>query len=207
MKKALAAAAGTVIVLALLGPALTADFFHSRWSDGAGPDVGAVAPDSMADVTVLGAGIAETDAAAPIAVADAGDATPEEAARFADLLRIDDRPGVSIAPTLSRRVLASHTVTKIGYGRAEQVEIVTTPSGVYSTDGLDSTHVLYPGISLDRNAPERIMGLFALIGGNWIDIVPVRAGSFTHYGAGYGVSYRTNSARTCIAGEGYRGCF
>lgn len=49
-------------------------------------------------------------------------------------------PGVSLEPE------SSATVRKIGYGRTSFVTVSTTSSGTYSTDGLASPYVRYPGI-------------------------------------------------------------
>ncbi len=51
---------------------------------------------------------------------------------------------VSLEPT------ASHTVKKIGYGQVTRVGVATTATGTYSTDGLTSPHVSYPGIEVER---------------------------------------------------------
>lgn len=48
--------------------------------------------------------------------------------------------------SVSADVQRTQVVTKIGHGRKSQVTIVTTPSGTYSTDGMLSPHVRYPGI-------------------------------------------------------------
>ena len=47
---------------------------------------------------------------------------------------------------VSTEVQRTRVVTKIGHGLKSQVTIVTTPSGTYSTDGLLSPNVRYPGI-------------------------------------------------------------
>jgi hypothetical protein len=41
-------------------------------------------------------------------------------------------------------------VTKIGYGKKSKVSIVTTATGTYSTDGIRSPNVRYPGIEVGR---------------------------------------------------------
>ena len=40
------------------------------------------------------------------------------------------------------------TVKKIGFGHKDTVTIVTTPSGVYSSDAITSPYVKYPGIEV-----------------------------------------------------------
>ena len=53
---------------------------------------------------------------------------------------------ITFDDSISTEVKRTQVVKKIGYGRTSTVTIVTTPSGTYSTDGLLSPHVLYPGI-------------------------------------------------------------
>jgi hypothetical protein len=53
---------------------------------------------------------------------------------------------ITFDDSISTDVKRTQVVKKIGYGRTSTVTIVTTPSGTYSTDGLLSPHVLYPGI-------------------------------------------------------------
>jgi hypothetical protein len=51
--------------------------------------------------------------------------------------------------TVSTEIKSSRVIKKIGHGRTSMVEIVTTPTGTYSTDGLQSPHVRYPGIEVE----------------------------------------------------------
>ena len=49
-------------------------------------------------------------------------------------------------PWVSTDVVSQRTVRKIAYGRTTFVDIATTPTGTYSSDGLASPHFRYPGI-------------------------------------------------------------
>jgi len=53
---------------------------------------------------------------------------------------------LTFSDDISGEVKRTEHVTKIGYGNREVVTIITTPSGTYSTDGLLSPNVKYPGI-------------------------------------------------------------
>ena len=53
---------------------------------------------------------------------------------------------ITLDDSVSTDVQRTQVVKKIGHGRTSQVTIVTTPSGTYSTDGILSPHVRYPGI-------------------------------------------------------------
>lgn len=68
--------------------------------------------------------------------------------------------------SVSTDVQRTQVVTKIGHGRKSQVTIVTTPSGTYSTDGMLSPNVRYPGIEKRlRNWPE---DFYFADGGKWM---------------------------------------
>jgi len=65
------------------------------------------------------------------------------------LVKFDDRTyEVEYADWVSTDPLSSITVKKIEAGRVSHVSITTTATGTYSTDGLTSKHVLYPGIDV-----------------------------------------------------------
>lgn len=66
---------------------------------------------------------------------------------------------VSYADWVSTDPLSSATVKKIEAGKVTYVSITTTVTGTYSTDGLTSRHVLYPGIDVTEVTPN---------GGNWV---------------------------------------
>ncbi len=52
---------------------------------------------------------------------------------------------------VSTEVTHRDLVTKIGFGERSVVAIVTTPTGTYSTDGLTSPYVRYPGVYVSAN--------------------------------------------------------
>jgi len=67
------------------------------------------------------------------------------------LVKFDERPyQIAYSGSVSLEPTASAIVRKIGYGRAIDVNIATTATGTYSSDGLTSPHVLYPGIEVSR---------------------------------------------------------
>ena len=68
--------------------------------------------------------------------------------------------------SVSTDVQRTQVVTKIGHGRKSQVTIVTTPSGTYSSDGILSPNVRYPGIEKRlRSWPE---DFYFADGGKWM---------------------------------------
>lgn len=67
-------------------------------------------------------------------------------------------------------------VRKIEAGKTSLVSVVTTPSGVYSSDGLDSPHVRYPGIHRDKS--REFDAVAYLSDGSWIGFKYRQADSF-----------------------------
>lgn len=59
---------------------------------------------------------------------------------------------ITFDDSVSTDVQKTQTVTKIAFGKKKTVSIVTTPSGVYSSDAITSPNVRYPGIEV---APRR----------------------------------------------------
>src|SRR5690242_6586331 len=74
---------------------------------------------------------------------------------------------VILGPGVSTDVQHAATVAKISYGHRKYVQIIATPSGVYSSDALTSPNVKYPGIDV----VPRSWGFWALpfaeFGGKW----------------------------------------
>lgn len=81
------------------------------------------------------------------------------------------QPGVSIEP------VKETVVRKIAFGRTTFVRIMETDSGVYSTDGLASPHIGYPGIIKERKR-EATRLLWSWEDGRWVVSAPLSAGSF-----------------------------
>lgn len=95
-----------------------------------------------------------------------------------NLVRFEDNAyEVSYADWVSTDPVSTATVTKIEGGRVTQVIITTTATGTYSTDGLTSRHVLYPGIDVTRR--DRPKNSFASwSGGQWNQFAPRSANSY-----------------------------
>jgi hypothetical protein len=88
------------------------------------------------------------------------------------------KPDWTIDDTVSTEVLKSSTISKIEFGRKSVVTIATTATGVYSSDGMTSPHIRYPGIE-KKERPFRA-GLAVLSGGGWIMFKGLNAGSFVN---------------------------
>ncbi len=66
---------------------------------------------------------------------------------LSQLLRVGKRSyQVNFDASVSTQVLSSNVIRKIEFGSL--VSVVSTPSGVYSTDGFASKNVLYPGVEV-----------------------------------------------------------
>ena len=71
------------------------------------------------------------------------------------LVKFGDREyEVSYADWVSTDPLSTATVMKIEAGKVSYVQISTTATGTYSTDGLTSKHVRYPGIEVREVKPD-----------------------------------------------------
>lgn len=67
------------------------------------------------------------------------------------------KPDFTVEPWVSTEALNRTTVRKISYGRTEFVSIVETNTGTYSSDGLESPHIRYPGIVKNAEAGSFLM--------------------------------------------------
>ena len=81
-------------------------------------------------------------------------------------------------PWVSTDVIETRTVRKIGYGRTTFVDITTTQTGTYSTDGLASPHFRYPGIHTNPAWEASHITVVALWDGNgWVTLTSEDADS------------------------------
>ncbi|VAW22036.1 hypothetical protein MNBD_ALPHA11-887 [hydrothermal vent metagenome] len=71
------------------------------------------------------------------------------------LLRVGERTyQVNFDASVSTDVLSSNVIRKIEFGKESIVSVVSTPSGVYSTDGFASKNVQYPGVEVSEIISE-----------------------------------------------------
>lgn len=109
-----------------------------------GGAVGTLIAGGLAGLMFLQNASAEEPAKAP--AASFSDLFPQPPAFDPRTLRKFD---IVLGPGVSTDVQRSVTISKIEYGHRSFVTIVTTPSGTYSSDGLASAYVKYPGIDVD----------------------------------------------------------
>ncbi|MCF6325757.1 MAG: hypothetical protein L3J21_00530 [Devosiaceae bacterium] len=94
--------------------------------------------------------------------------SPEEgrpsAQSISQLLRVGERSyQVNFDASVATQVLSSNVIRKVEFGKESLVSVVSTPSGVYSTDAFASKNVLYPGVEvveitseLESNFPAQL---------------------------------------------------
>lgn len=142
-------------------------------------------------------------AGAFIAGAALADEAPSEPIDFSKLVRIDGRDfEVQAGPNVRTEALSSATITKIAYGQVRRINVVRTPSGSYSSDGLVSPHIKYAGITVRERTAETGGGAFWQSGRGWLPL-PDSGQSFTWT---YGAGYFSTGERTCLYGQGYLTC-
>lgn len=94
-----------------------------------------------------------------------------------NLVKFDGREyEVEYADWVSTDPISSATVKKIEGGRVTYVSVSTTATGTYSTDGLTSRHVLYPGIDVTEVAPGAANSIRFWTNGSWYSFTS-RAGN------------------------------
>lgn len=134
----------------------------------------------------------------------------EERKPFTNLLRLPEE-GLEIRydDSVSLEPLSSGRVTKIGYGRQSDVNVVTTSTGTYSTDGLKSAHVQYPGITVHERSHPRDARIWVHAHRAWFSLPLNRdaGSSFVYYGRMQGGgTYITGGGSSCFVGDGFAGC-
>lgn len=111
----------------------------------------------------------------------------------------DGRHTLTTDGSVSLVPIAYDQVKKIAFGKKSMVRIVTTASGVYSTEGLYSPYIRYPGITLSPNPdaePEHGVLVLAA-GGNWIG-VPLSGTSLVHQMSGSLGHFVQTSSGSCV---------
>lgn len=124
------------------------------------------------------------------------------------LVRINDTHyRIAYEHWVSTEPLSNARIKKIGYGRTSYVDIAETATGTYSTDGLASPHVLYPGIEVEEVADQRFATLVLGGWGNgWVVAPLVRGSSFLHLRIGNGERIISDGSTTCILSRSYSIC-
>ena len=81
----------------------------------------------------------------------AQETTDDNKIDLTNLLFLDDKSySITYEDSVSREATSHTTVRKIGYGETSIVNIVTTASGVYSSDAMTNPHFRYPGVHVEE---------------------------------------------------------
>ncbi|MFN4209182.1 MAG: hypothetical protein ACK4G5_01340 [Devosia sp.] len=114
------------------------------------------------------------------AFGDEGVITGVDAAR---LVRFEGRKyNVDYEDWVATDPLSTTRVKKVEAGKVSYVTITTTATGTYSTDAMFSSHVQYPGISVEPVKPSANRFSY-WTNGKWSGFSTRSAGSFSYYGA------------------------
>lgn len=111
-------------------------------------------------------------AAAMLAVAPAAadGIDPGKLVRFSDIAGVTHEDWVSTDPIITA------VVKKIEAGRVSYVTVTTTATGTYSSDGIASPNVLYPGVNTAK--PQQSFSFSSWGNGSWTSFGTYRGNSY-----------------------------
>ncbi|KKB76530.1 hypothetical protein VW35_17240 [Devosia soli] len=93
------------------------------------------------------------------------------------LVRYGEQNGVSYEDWVSTEPVSTVTVKKIEAGKVRYVTITQTATGTYSTDGFESAHVQYPGVTKPSN-PRNEFTFSSWSHGSWHRISAYNGNSY-----------------------------
>jgi hypothetical protein len=127
-----------------------------------------------------------------------------------NLVRFKDRTySVTYEDGVSTEPVSQASVRKIGYGQTSFVQIATTATGTYSSEGLYSPNFRYPGIHVKEVPdPDRHWhGAFSFwtAGIGWVSM-PMALGSSVVHVRTRGSRLVINNGTTCVFTKTYSTC-
>lgn len=131
----------------------------------------------------------------------APDTTPRD---FSHLLKVDDLT-IHYDDSVSLQPISQARVEKIGFGQRSTVKIVTTSSGIYSTDGLNSPQVHYTGMEVEKVQERDPNAVMWARGFGWVAI-PVHNSIVTFGRITGGGRFINRGDSTCVTGAGFASC-
>lgn len=141
------------------------------------------------------------------------DVNPGPAINFDELIRVGDQDyQVTHNGVLNtENVLGTDRIKVVGHGEVSFVNVVRTPTGTFSSDGMVSPHVLYPGIEVKRMeaqaAGKAAGGAFSWVSEfGWVPLSQLRGQTITDGRMFGGGSFVNFSGTTCVRAQGYRSC-
>jgi hypothetical protein len=124
------------------------------------------------------------------------------------LVRIENRTyDIRYESWVATEPLSRAQVRKVGYGNVSYIDISTTATGTYSTDGLTSPHVLYPGIEVEEVASAAFPAILLLgTGKSWVIAPLAKGSSFLHLELDNGDRVFSGGGTTCLLSRDYTLC-
>ena len=120
------------------------------------------------------------------------------------LLILDEDNGVRYEDWVSTDPLDTQVIKKIEAGRVSYVTIKRTSTGTYSSDGIDSAHVQYPGV-IEPDNPRNSFSFSSWNNGQWTRLKTYSGNSYVSIS-----SYKTHRGETrtstCISTASYWYC-
>lgn len=121
-----------------------------------------------------------------------------------NLVRFGEAPGVTLEDWVSTDPLETHTVKKIEAGRVSYVSITHTSTGTYSSDGLASPNVQYPGV-IEANNPRSGFSFSSWNDGQWTRLKTYSGNSYVSVS-----TYKTHRGETrtstCVSTASFLHC-
>ena len=108
------------------------------------------------------------------------------------------KPTWTIEDYVSTDILSEQVVRKIEFGRTTFVRVVTTASGTYSSDALNSPYIKYPGIHDTRDTADAASFIGAWDGRSWTILRGFGANSFTNIVPFDGGTTLTHEGGVCV---------
>ncbi|WP_449396596.1 hypothetical protein [Devosia riboflavina] len=120
------------------------------------------------------------------------------------LLILDEDNGVRYEDWVSTDPLDTQVIKKIEAGRVSYVTIKRTATGVYSSDGIESPHVQYPGV-IEPDNPRDRFSFSSWNNGQWTRLKTYSGNSYVSIS-----TYKTHRGETrtstCISTASFRYC-
>lgn len=140
-------------------------------------------------------------AATGLAATGAGFVAPsfgdEPAATAFDASKLMKFPdySVQVDASVATDPVKTNRIKKIEFGNVSYVDIVTTATGTYSTDGIASPNVSYPGIDEQAGVPRDSVGVWNT-GHRW-QVLPRHGSSFIYQRTGRN-SIFSHNGQSCV---------
>lgn len=139
-------------------------------------------------------------AATGLAATGAGFVAPsfadEPAAAAFDASKLMKFPDFSVQAEASVATdpIRTNRIKKIEYGKVSYIDIVTTATGTYSSDGIVSPNVSYPGLD-EAGVPQQRVAVWN--GGRHWGLLPRHGSSFIYQRAGRNAIF-THDGQSCV---------